>query len=211
MTGTSISGNSERGGASRFVWEAQTSSPRRPSSRHRTNLAFLPHHRKPSVSPPTKTTRRQQQFQAALGVLDRQLERDGRSIPVWMHAAAVQLRMGDVAGAEASLSTASFLARSLPGPAAGDDPGAPVALLKAQGLLSSIKRDWAAAAGSFARCVSRRSDDAEAAASLAICRLHEGRPAEAIAGLEAAVQGADAGAIQVIARSLAHARARACA
>lgn len=134
-------------------------------------------------SPPSFT--RQQQYPAALAVLDAQLGADPRRIDTWLHAAQVQLRVGDLPGAEASVASAAFLAGEAEGPAAAHGMRA---VRHARGLLAVARQDWPAAAAAFSSCLREDARDAEAVGDLAVCQLFNRNVESGVAVLEAGFQ-----------------------
>ncbi|KAL6784833.1 hypothetical protein ACKKBF_B03410 [Auxenochlorella protothecoides x Auxenochlorella symbiontica] len=127
----------------------------------------------------------QQQYPAALAVLDAQLGADPRRIDTWLHAAQVQLRVGDLPGAEASVASAAFLAGEAEGPAAAYSARA---VRHARGLLAVARQDWPAAAAAFSSCLREDARDAEAVGDLAVCQLFNRNVESGVAVLEAGFQ-----------------------
>ncbi|RMZ55726.1 hypothetical protein APUTEX25_005767 [Auxenochlorella protothecoides] len=127
----------------------------------------------------------QQQYPAALAVLDAQLGADPRRIDTWLHAAQVQLRVGDLPGAEASVASAAFLAGEAEGPAAAHGMRA---VRHARGLLAVARQDWPAAAAAFSSCLREDARDAEAVGDLAVCQLFNRNVESGVAVLEAGFQ-----------------------
>lgn len=144
--------------------------------------------------PPLYSYNRQQHYSAALGVLDSELTRDGRNPDTWLTAAVIQMRAGDIASAEASVSSAAYLVESAASAFARGDPfsdldplrspgGTPYAQTEHQrqaaavrlvsGLLDAGRQDWEAAAAAFQPLAALGGPHAAAAAgNAAICKLY---------------------------------------
>lgn len=144
--------------------------------------------------PPLYSYNRQQHYSAALGVLDSELTRDGRNPDTWLTAAVIQMRAGDIASAEASVSSAAYLVESAASVFARGDPfsdldplrspgGTPYAQTEHQrqaaavrlvsGLLDAGRQDWEAAAAAFQPLAAQGGGHAAAAAgNAAICKLY---------------------------------------